>query len=128
MSYLCAVVTHQAVLSRKRAYPCPAANLSHAFASGLLLPAAALRAGGLLLRLGGLLLLLQLLPQDQAVDGDAGHVRALLPAGDRHLCPHDVPHRGAADENTREYASHWHRTLRGSVRADCVAISAPLCR
>ena len=61
------------------------------------------RTGGLLLRLGGLLLLLQLLPQDQAVDGDPGHVRALFPAGHRHLCHHDVPDCGAGDQNPREY-------------------------
>lgn len=120
----CAVVTRQAVVSRHRAYACPTADLSHAFPSGLLSPAAVLRAGGLLLRLSGLLLLLQLLPQDQAVDGDAGHVRALLPAGDRHLRPHDVPHRGPADESAGEYPSRCNTTrlaLEG-VRADCVSL------
>lgn len=61
-------------------------------------------AGGLLLRLGSLLVLLQLLPQDQAVNRYPSHVRPLFPAGHHHLCRHDVPDCGAGHQNARE----WH--------------------
>lgn len=68
-----------------------------------------MRAGGLLLRLGGLLVLLQLLPQDQAVNRNPSHVRSLFPAGHRHLCGHDVPDGGAGDQNPRKYKNRRHK-------------------